>query len=61
MGRSLKDREELQKKLIGTLTNKKDIWKNHPFFVKKAQEAKEFIERVGLPEELTKKKRRKVK
>ena len=61
MARSKKISEDIKRQLIGTLTNKKNIWKDHPFFVKKAQEAKEFIERVGLPEELTKKKRRKVK
>lgn len=29
---------------------------NHPFFVKKAAEAKAFIDRVGLPQELSIKK-----
>jgi hypothetical protein len=31
-------------------------YENHPFFIKKAKEAKELLDRVGLPKELTKKK-----
>ena len=30
-------------------------FEKHPFFVKKLKKAKEFINRVGLPKELTKK------
>lgn len=31
-------------------------YENHPFFVKKANEAREFIEKYGLPKEFKKKK-----
>jgi hypothetical protein len=61
MARSKKINEDIKKKLFGTLINKNDTWENDPIFVKKTDEAKEFIKKHGLPEELTKKKNRKVK
>jgi hypothetical protein len=38
----------------GTISKDVKDYSNDPYFVKKAQEAKEFLEKVGLPEELLK-------
>jgi len=45
------------KKLFGVIDPKVGNYEKHPFFVKKANEAKEFLKKVGLP----KKKRSRAK
>lgn len=58
MANAIRNRKQLQKKLIGTLTDKKGTWANDPVFLKKTEEAKEFIKKHGLPKELAKRKSR---
>ena len=39
-----------------TVSNKVGNYEKHPFFVKKANDAKELLERVGAPKFITKSK-----
>jgi hypothetical protein len=43
------------KRLGGIVTNEVGNYEKHPFFVKKANEAKEKIKKVGLPKTTEKK------
>lgn len=45
-------KKELWKKPFGIVDPSVKNYENHPFFVKKAKEAKEWLKKVGLPEEL---------
>jgi hypothetical protein len=37
------------------ISDKVGNYENHPFFVKKAEEAKAFLDKAGIPKELLKK------
>ena len=44
------------KKTLGTVNSKVGNYEKHPFFVKKANEAKALLKAVGLPKKLAKAK-----
>ncbi len=53
----IKQKSKLKKQQsTGVVDNSVGSYEKHPFFVKKANEAKALIKKVGLPKELTKKK-----
>jgi hypothetical protein len=56
MAKTKKIPKKIREQLLGTLSNEVGNFENDPFFVKKAKEDREWLERVGLPKELTKKK-----
>jgi hypothetical protein len=41
-----------RKKVFGVVDSKVGNYEKHPFFIKKANEAKALIKKVGLPKEL---------
>ena len=46
----------MRKKAIGTVDPKVGNYEKHPFFIKKANEAKALLKAVGLPKKLAKAK-----
>ena len=52
-----KNKVKTKKAILGGIVDKSiGNYEKHPFFVKKANEMKALIKKVGLPKELTKKK-----
>jgi hypothetical protein len=52
-----KNKVKSKKAILGGVVDKSvGSYEKHPFFVKKANEAKALIKKVGLPKELTGKK-----
>jgi len=45
-----------KKKILGIVDNSVGNYEKHPFFVKKANEAKALLKSVGLPKKLEKSK-----
>ncbi|MEJ0104386.1 MAG: hypothetical protein WDO19_18265 [Bacteroidota bacterium] len=57
MIQSLKSKSDLQKKkILGTVDKSVGNYEKHPFFVKKANDAKALLTIVGLPKKLAKAK-----
>jgi len=56
MSQTKKKKRKAPKKYLGKLDRSVGDYGNHPFFVKKAEEAKAFLDRVGLPKNLQGKK-----
>ena len=53
----IKNKKRARKKLTkGVISNKVKDYGNEPFFVKKAKQAKDFLEKHGFPKELLIKK-----
>ena len=49
-----KNKKVNPKKLFGVIDPKVGNYEKHPFFVKKANEAKAILKRVGLPKKVAK-------
>ena len=47
------DKNNKQSKPVTTVSPTVGDYEKHPFFVKKAEEAKALLQKVGLPEQLT--------
>ena len=58
MSQTSRQKQKPQRGYMGKLDNSIGDFGNHPFFVRKAEEAKEFIKKHGLPGEQTKRKTR---
>ena len=56
MPKTKKNKRTANKKIHGIIDSSVRNYENDPFFVKKANEMKELIEKVGLPKEFYDKK-----
>ena len=50
-----KKKNNSPKKIFGVIDNTVGNYENDPFVIKKTNDAKEFLKKVGLPKNLTKK------
>ena len=49
-----KKKKNIKNKIFGIVDNSVGNYENDPFVIKKTNDAKEFIKKVGLPKNLTK-------